>query len=270
MGEKNELEDILVRRYHKRRLVTFVESSDLKSKIVKNGVISSRMKAFMLGTVFGVVGIQLSEEEACQFLRKYIGKDTLVLTVPFSWADELSLAPGHPRKDTLYAAHPSDGRRYLPISEFHRLTFEDKFAEALYLLMHLGATEISVEHREGWERDFASELSVNIPGVQGEASVEGECSSNKKGLYHAKLDGHDEPSIPNDLVWYPHELTWQVVAEGRMDFGLKDFSLTLQYTDDYGIDADLAEDAQTTGFSLGGSFESHQSTVWEIKGTFKV
>ncbi|MCS3698393.1 hypothetical protein [Salinibacter ruber] len=268
MDNEKGLESIEEVKYDERQLITFVESSELENKIIKKGKIKGTSKAFILGFFGGMLNVP--EKELSKATKNYIKEDTFVPAVPFSWARSLKLAPGHPRKDTLYVAHPSNKRRFLPVSEFHRLTFEDKFAEALRLLMYLGATEIDVEHRKGWERDFAGELSVNIPDVQGEASIESEVSSSGKALYHAELDGHSEPSIPDNLVWYPHELTWQVVAEGRMDFGLKDFSLTLKYTDDYGIDADLAQDAKTAGFSLGGSFKSYESTVWIIEGSFEL
>ena len=70
------------------------------------------------------------------------------------------------------------------------------------------------------------------------------------------------------MIWYPHEPTWQSAAEARIEFGLKRFSLKLQYTDDYGVNAELAVDAQNSGFSLGGSFEKHQKTVWSFEGEF--
>jgi hypothetical protein len=98
--------------------------------------------------------------------------------------------------------------------------------------------------------------------------VEAQSSSEERLLYHAELDGSDDPSLPEDLIWYDHEPTWQSVAEGRLEFGLQDFSLKLQYADDYGINADLKVDAESAGFELGGSFEKHESTTWSIEGTF--
>jgi hypothetical protein len=205
---------------------------------------------------------------AWKFFQKYRERDVPFLAVPFSWSDKLQIPPGHPREGVLYAGHPSTPRRYLPISKFHQLTFEDKFAEALRILMHLGAHEIDVKHERGWDRGFASEIDAGIPPKSGDVSLEGDLESEKEAVYHAELAGHENPVLPDDLVWLPHEPTWQTVVEGRKNFGLEEFSLTLQYTDDYDIDAKLAADAENAGFSLSGSFEKHQSTVWEIEGKF--
>ncbi len=45
------------------------------------------------------------------------------------------------------------------------------------------------------------------------------------------LEGTADPSVPDGLVWYCHEPTWQQVAEGREKYGLKSFTLSLQYED---------------------------------------
>ena len=193
-----------------------------------------------------------------------------ILPIPLSKADYFNLAPGHPQKKVLYAAHPSDRLTYLPTAEFHRLAFEHKFAEAIRLLMHLGASTINVEHERGWDQEFAAKLSAGIPEANANASVEasGGAHTRDRLLYEADLEGHSDPHIPDDLVWYPHEPTWQSAAEGRIDFGMEKFNLKLQYTEDYGVNADLAIDLQNIGIGLGGSFEKHQNTIWSLDGVF--
>ena len=64
------------------------------------------------------------------------------------------------------------------------------------------------------------------------------------------------------------ERTWQKVALGRLNYGLRDFQLRLQYSDDFGIDASLAAKVQKGEFSLGGRFEKAQETSWLIEGEF--
>jgi hypothetical protein len=59
------------------------------------------------------------------------------------------------------------------------------------------------------------------------------------------------------------------VAEGRLDYGLEDFSLVVTYEDDYGINANLKASAVGAGLELGGNFEDHQATIWRIAGKFK-
>lgn len=291
-----DVQDLIDQPYATRQLITFVDDDKLREyqddavdnleSLSKEAVniamvaaaaeavrssstsILSANPAVVLVGAWGFLKSWEHDRKSREHDRRSREHDIPFLAVPFSWASELQIPPGHPRESALYAAHPSIPDSYLPVSEFHRLTFEDKFTEALRILMYLGASEIDVKHERGWGRDFAAEIDAGIPGASGDASVEVDSDSNREALYHAELAGHDEPELPDDLVWLPYESTWQALVEGRMEFELEEFSLTLQYTDDYDINADLAVDAENAGFSLGGSFEKHQSTVWKIEGTF--
>ena len=134
--------------------------------------------------------------------------------------------------------------------------------------MHLGANKIVVEHVRGWGQDFSEKLSVGIPKVE-LAQQAGVSQLDRSAiLYEAELSGSETVSMPNDLVWFPHESTWKQVVEGRTKFGLKKFSLNLQYQEDYGINVGLEARVEKAGLDLGGQFERHQSTTWWIHGTF--
>lgn len=225
---------------------------------------------FGVGMPTGLLADYLTKK-AAERIREAHNLNIPVLPVPASITSELDLPPGHPRNDLLYVAHPSNTQAYLPFASFHRLTFESKFSEAISLLTHLGASEIHVEHVHGWGRDLAGNLSVDVEKADLESpnETEGSTETSRQFLYDAELPGHADPSLPDDGVWYPHEPTWQSVAESRIDYDLSEFSLKLEYTDDFDVTADLAAKAKKAGFSLGGSFESHESTTWLIEGTFE-
>jgi len=193
-----------------------------------------------------------------------------VRMIPKRWIPNFNLPPGHPRDGVLYVAHPAIREVYVPVADFHRFTFEHKFSEILSLLMHLGSKKIHVEHVCGWGHDFASKLSAGIPQADLTigASMENKSETSRHILYEAELEGTDVPELPSTLVWYQHEPTWQKVAEGRLKFGLKKFSLKLQYQDDYGVNANLKVKAQKAGLDLGGEFKNNESTTWAINGGF--
>ncbi len=193
-----------------------------------------------------------------------------VLTAPYSWGRDLRMLPGHPRDTVLYVAHPVQADVYFPTADFHRFVFEHKFVEALKLLTHLGARTCSVKHQSGWNRDFSSTLSAGIPTAGFECKAEGGTSSSEgqSVLFEAEYQGHDAPEIPEGLVWFQHEPTWQSLAEGRLKFGLRKFSLQLNYNDDFSVHAGLKVMAEKAGFDLGGKFTDHVSTSWSIAGTF--
>lgn len=206
-------------------------------------------------------GSLLKEEEGW-------GEDTPLIPIPLSWKEYLNLPAGHPRRETVYAAHPYSRRNYLPVEKFHYSVFEHKFNEIKSILMHLGATKIEVNHEKGLGKEIAGEVSPDTTYLSGEGSAEVERSSESEALYYAELEGHEDPSLPDNLSWYYHEPTWKNIVEGRMEFGMREFSLTIRYSDDFGVDADLAAEVSKLGFSLSGSFQEHKETVWEIEGEF--
>lgn len=191
-----------------------------------------------------------------------------VLQVARAEAAALTFPPGHPVDGTLYAAHPAIPQIYYTTASFHRVTFEHKFAEAVNLLMSLGATEIAVEHVHGWGREFAGRISVPLPTVETESNASQSSATTSSMLFKATLKNRVVPSIPADLVWYPHESTWQSFAKGRMEHGLDEFSLTVNYSDDYGVNADLKLKVQKAGLALGGTFEEYQATTWKLHAKF--
>ena len=193
-----------------------------------------------------------------------------VLTVARSEAANLTFPVGHPRDGVLYAGHPAVPNVYYTAALFHRLTFEHKFSEAVQILMALGATQFEVEHVTGWSSQFAASLNVPLPtaGVQAGAEVGGSRASTSQILYTATLSGTEHPALPENLVWYPYEPTWKQIVDGRLKYGLQDFSLTVRYEEDFGINAGLKLSVQQVGIDLGGKFEDHQPTIWRISGKF--
>lgn len=267
--------EFLSQPYGARSLITFVDD-DVPPDQSDNDDAAALRRAFpndvikelapiLWGGIVGHVAVEIAKQ-----LKEAWKDDVPVVPVPTDWEEELSLPPGHPREGVLYVAHPADKYTYVQLADFHRFTFEHKFAEAIRILMNLGATTIRVEREHGWGRDFAGKLSVGIPEspMEGGGSAGSNRNQSADLLYKAELEGQGTPEFPQDLVWYPYEPTWQNIVQGRMDFGLKRFSMKVHYNDDYGINADLSVGAANAGFEMGGRFEKHESTVWSIEGTF--
>ena len=220
----------------------------------------------------GVAGIAVQVGvEAVSAAAKGREKGLKVLAVSRTEAAQLRMPPGHPRDRVVYVGHPALAPVYYPAAGFHRFTFEHKFSEAVRLLMALGATELEVEHVRGWSEDFAANLSAPLPAavpIDAEVTAGRRHAAGSSALFRAKLAGLTEPRLPDDLVWFPHEPTWQQVADGRLNYGLQEFQLAVRYDDDYGIDAGFKLSAQKLGLDLGGNFQEHESTTWKINGTF--
>ena len=216
-------------------------------------------------TIFGMADVTI---EALSAWAKARESGLNVLQISRSDASRLQFPPGHPREQALYVAHPALPSVYYTTATFHRMAFEHKFSEAIYLLMSLGATKITVEHIRGWSREFSAKLSAPIPKAESKLDALRTSSSESSLLFEATLANKQSPAIPANLVWFPHEPTWQAIAMGRTQFGLSQFSLTVNYEDDFGVNAGLKVRVQKAGLDLGGNFEDHMATTWKIHGTF--
>ncbi len=237
------------------------------------GVDWAKIGELAVRTLLGGPGLLLAEVtmEAIRAWSRAKESGIQILQIGQTESKSINFPVGHPRQGLLYIGHPAVPNVYYTTAEFHRITFEHKFCEAINLLMSLGATRITVEHISGWSKDFSSRISVPLSevGVSAGAEAGFDSQSTSQLLYEATLVGTHDPKVPDNLTWYPHEPTWQSIAKGRIDFGLQDFSLSVCYEDDYGVNAGLKVAVQKVGLELGGKFEDHQSTVWRIAGQFR-
>ncbi|WP_369927600.1 hypothetical protein [Xanthomonas sp. NCPPB 2632] len=182
----------------------------------------------------------------------------------------LRFPPGHPLVRGVYARHPTEKVLFYPAAVFHRKVFEHKLAEVCLLLASLGAREIRAECARGWGKDFAANLSVPLEasGANAGASFSSKNSKTDRIVLHVRLKGHDTPTLPENMVWYEHESTWDAVARMRLKSGMQEFSLSLSYDDDFQVNASLKASAKDAGLDIGGTFVDHVSTLWNITGTF--
>ncbi|MGI8632281.1 MAG: hypothetical protein ACR2NA_07005 [Solirubrobacterales bacterium] len=210
----------------------------------------------------------LAPAEAVRALTDLRRQGVDVMPVARTAASELSLPVGHPRDGVVYLGDPADARRYYPAADFHRRAFEHKFAEAIRLLMALGATRLTVNSEYGWSRDLAAELDVPVRIAARAGRLWLPRRSESALLFEARLHPRP-PEMPEGLVWYQHEPTWQQMAEGRLRYGtLRDFELVVRYDEDYGVDVDVADKIAKSPLSMGGRFRQHQATRWRIEGEF--
>ncbi len=237
------------------------ESSDWKDYVIAAANFASRGNPLVT-----IASVAVKEGYSAWVRSRENGLKTL--PIKRSEAEELIFPPGHPRDGVLYACHPTDTNTYFTVASFHRAAFEHKLAEAVNLLMHLGATKFKVEHIQGWSTEFASNLAVPLKDATINATASSNSGVKSKILFEASLPNNRSCVLPNDLVWFHHEKTWQAVANGRLKFGMSDFSLMINYVDDFGINAGLKLKAKDSGLDLGGKFEEHLATSWKIEGVF--
>lgn len=193
-----------------------------------------------------------------------------LLPVRQSDVGQLDMPIGHPLVNVVYVGSPGVAERYYPVADFHLRVFEERFGEAMRLLMALGAERLTVRSEHGWKRDFAGNGSVPFRGaMKGQANVRIGSRRDRSLVFDAELVPTSAPKVPTDLVWFHQEPTWLAVAEGRLEYGLREFKLHVTSREDFGIDAEVAAKIrQRKVLSLGGQFAQHVDTSWLLEGTF--
>lgn len=193
-----------------------------------------------------------------------------VLPISREQALQITFPVGHPLDRVVYIGHPAVPNIYYALADFHRRVFEHKVSEAILMLMSLGATSIQAEHISGWSHDFTAKLSLPVSNTGAKVGVDAGTTDKSKNsiLFTAELSGTDAPVLPERLIWFHHEPTWQAIAEGRMRYGLRNFAVGIAYTDDFGVNLGLKAGLTKSGLELGGKFEGHESTIWNLTGQF--
>lgn len=202
--------------------------------------------------------------------RRAVSTGLPVLLISTSQAAELAFPVGHPLRNVIYVADPVDQGSYYPIHDFHRIVAEGKVAEALRLLRSLGATEISIESSEesSDERAFEAGASAPVGHPDGSAKATRTKKSSSERKTTMRLTPTVPARIPDDLVWYWSEPRWQEMALARMESGLQSFLISAEYTDDFGINANLKAKIAKVGLEFGGSFHEFRRHSYTITGTF--
>lgn len=153
----------------------------------------------------------------------------------------LQFPAGHPCSNQLYIAHPCTNEDsyfgeqrpriknyYVPFEDYHRLFSEEQVREYCELVRALGAAEITIEclnKEQGDNHQWMESLRQSME-------------------MHQTYQPIEAPHIPENLVWYPKERTWQRLAIRRLEgslishdeyFDLKDQNWQIEY-DKYDLD----------------------------------
>lgn len=163
--------------------------------------------------------VDLSQDH---FTTLHIDSDLSSLTFPI----------GHPKVNEVYVAHPLTTNRYMPIESYQLELVEDRVREFCELVQGLGATEINIDCLNSNSNDSGNSGNQNLSGgvSRGKNSIHGskhdeysrrliEEISQSISL-HQTFQPHKAPTLPNNLVWYEGEPSWQRLYRQRMEGGL--------------------------------------------------
>ena len=140
---------------------------------------------------------------------------------------------GHPVAYQLYVGHPYVKQKYLPFESYELELIEDKVREFCQLVQCLGATEISIECLNSSSSDRNTNAEQHISGEVSyrvaSASVKNDRSQSQHLIdeisqsinLHQKFVPNGKPYLPEGLVWYPNEPSWQRLYNQRMQGALQ-------------------------------------------------
>lgn len=167
----------------------------------------------------------------------------------------LTFPPGHPEKGQVYVGHPFSPKHYYPMDTYEDVLFQSQVMEFNRLMQCLGATQIAIEHvhddsqteymaadSEGkQERNTEVEASGDLKrtAVEGSANIatkdsgalkrnhESHLQKNRRMATRQRFKPKYKPYVPDDLVWFPHNETWQSLVRQRLQGGLLNSELSI-------------------------------------------
>lgn len=142
---------------------------------------------------------------------------------------KLQFPQGHPINNELYIGHPYKNNLYIPLANYETEFFSDRINELLYILQCLGAKEIRIKIVSGIIIDQLFEKKSDF-SINGETKLAKGNIENKKDVSEInnnynqnsmtkvqEFDPKEEPYLPNDLIWYHSEPSWQALVKQRLN-----------------------------------------------------
>lgn len=143
----------------------------------------------------------------------------------------LAFPVGHPIANQLYVGHPLIPNKYIPFDSYQLEFVEDKVREFCQLVQCLGATEITIDCLNSSVIDNTTSGHQNARGsvdtwydVTGGHSKEYKYHMieelSKSISLHQTFQPKVKPYVPEGLVWYNSEPSWQRLVSQRINGGL--------------------------------------------------
>lgn len=142
--------------------------------------------------------------------------------------DNLTFPIGHPMVNQLYVAHPLIQNHYIPFENYEVELIQDRVREFCSLMEGMGATSITVGYQQFNVSGSESYANTNALAAVGMNFYSAQASVNQQETnkfmqslgqslnLHQTYNPFQQPFIPENLIWYPQEPTWQRLVEQRL------------------------------------------------------
>ena len=135
---------------------------------------------------------------------------------------------GHPVDNELYIGHPLIPRKYIPFETYQLELVEDKVREFCEIAQSLGALEIEIEcqNNNSFDTNSNGNSKTSVDGnykvIKGSGNYHNEYSHHLIDELSRSINLHqtfcprEKPHLPENLVWYENEPSWQRLVKQRM------------------------------------------------------
>lgn len=219
--------------------------------------------------------------------------DNLTLLWMNNLPAEIKFPITHPKKDHTYICHPYDNRLYLPIEDYEEILLNDRINEYCYLMQCLGATTIRIQNKKEESlnedresaRNIHGEVSNKTLGASGNYETNSKKGEGRNSKYTFAREQHFNPSkkpyIPDGLIWFPHEVSWQRLATQRMSGGILKYSESVSSSENRVVTSNELQDINAEvkalfakmkgGIKRESNYEisMNEDQEWEIFVEFK-
>lgn len=217
-------------------------SSNAFAKLIELSSYKSKLPTILKNPLAGIINEIYSNKNKDFFAKDYRVRKMFipiekiadisggkVPEVLISELPNLVLPVGHPIPYEVYVGHPLDKNVYFPISSYQVELLKDKIHEFCYLVQCLGATELTIE---AYNAAYSSKETNNRTDANAELGSFAKANyhnERKSKLYeeisnsmsvHQQFTHNKEPFVPEGLMWFQHEVSWQRMASQRMIGGL--------------------------------------------------
>ena len=182
-------------------------------------------------------GFRLNFLESEYYKRKTIlvddslpkSRPEFIIPILTNHIPDIEFSYGHPVKHTLYVGHPIVKNRYYSLLDYDRCLFDERWDEFMYLLECLGATKIKVEYKkenteiisDDRSKEVKAKGKLAVHSVSAEIEQKAKMNNNTNyfisKIHNQEFDPVKKPYIPDNLIWYNNEKSWQLLAKQRLD-----------------------------------------------------
>ncbi|WP_061869396.1 hypothetical protein [Prevotella intermedia] len=174
-----------------------------------------------------------NERKVIMPVKKYVDlHQEHIAVISMQNLPDINFPMGHPIANQLYVGHPLIPAKYIPFENYQLELVEDRIREFCMLVQSLGATEISIECLNSASANQNNKMhqknsgGTNTLAADGKANQQLDRSRNmidelsRSVSLHQTFEPHTKPSIPQSMVWYYNEPSWQRLVSQRLDGGL--------------------------------------------------